>query len=1028
MLNDYEPGRFWNALGESRRIQHGSALSDLKEGNILSTRTRGLAVALAVLMVGSSLVAMACAVPTGTAAVSSAQAATTPVNTASAGPATPNASITEQPAPPPTFWERLVRSVRSEPQGTFDAKGKTHLGSWSFSTTYRPARWRPGARVVLDLTLSLSHDLVSAIRALDPKTDRIPVLITAERDFDPRGLQRNPNDEQVSTILTPARLPVEGGGTAASSRYTGYLYRTPIDVLLEAPLSSFAEDLAGGAMTAKRTVEIRLPADLPPGIYRLRFDFGYSSPRRRASFSNEGFAARPKDLTEVSCAFSPPVPADGKDFTGAWVDASKLTRHCYWVLLADYNSNGYRGVVAEEDKDRVAISPRHIIHDEVVLPRFDTKGNVIAYNLEPTFLMDRMNPQRNIPWNYKSGQWSVRVTGPSGKVEDLGAAKFAAKRGAGATTKNAKMTGWKPPAYGKYTVEAQGFIEDAWGNRYEGGGKYTFWIAKRMTMATATFQGQPYPVGNRYGRDIGFAPAVPADVTIKADLYVDSDPQNVRTVVSTGKATEGGIFGAAQGMKPLPLGAPGEYHARITATYWDLEGHLWVCVMRHAGVVYPEDSPLIAHGKKVRIKNVLVEKGETKFEGYVEDVNDLRFLAHINFPYNSGDAILIASEQQGANKIEPVLTYEMKGSKVDQDLPETVVVGRTNVRIKTSNGLSPHMFPEYITGLAYYYGAAPRPGFMSRFLVGEDNVRAPYWPTSRTNFGGQIGASNNGDLPGDIYRLLGGLVMARKGQQPLYAGYMSSAFILPKGSNNNRVIAAGSEDLPSPDGKPARFFMVATRPGMVYPVGSAYGSVLQIDPVVPCDVTYSLLAPDGRKLVTQGQADKMGYFVGKDKWILDQPGVWVYNVDATWNGHKGRVPGLPDDGGWVFVTESEPSEGPGITLDMKEETPFSPVDGLTITGRSTAKEIRYASVIPGAVLEQGRVPVKDGKFAFKFDPKRIADKIKTYDIVNLVNGRPEIGRVVHLTFFAEEQGPSGSYHSFVRVILRGTTALYVKTR
>jgi len=162
--------------------------------------------------------------------------------------------------------------------------------------------------------------------------------------------------------------------------------------------------------------------------------------------------------------------------------------------------------------------------------------------------------------------------------------------------------------------------------------------------------------------------------------------------------------------------------------------------------------------------------------------------------------------------------------------------------------------------------------------------------------------------------------------------------------------------------------------------------------------------------------------------VLDQPGLWVYNVDATWNGYKGRVPGLPEDGGWVFVTENEAPKGPGITLEMKEETHFSPVDGLVITGKSTAAEVYFASVIPGAVLEQGNVPVKDGRFAFKFDPKRIADKIKTYDIVNLVNGRPEIGRVVHLTFFAREQGPGGTYHSFVRVILRGTTALYVKTQ
>ena len=46
-------------------------------------------------------------------------------------------------------------------------------------------------------------------------------------------------------------------------------------------------------------------------------------------------------------------------------------------------------------------------------------------------------------------------------------------------------------------------------------------------------------------------------------------------------------------------------------------------------------------------------------------------------------------------------------------------VGTTNLRIKTSNGYSPHLFPEYITDLEYYYGAAPRPGFMGRFIVGE---------------------------------------------------------------------------------------------------------------------------------------------------------------------------------------------------------------------------------------------------------------------------------------------------------------------
>lgn len=45
-----------------------------------------------------------------------------------------------------------------------------------------------------------------------------------------------------------------------------------------------------------------------------------------------------------------------------------------------------------------------------------------------------------------------------------------------------------------------------------------------MTMATATFQGVSYPVGTTYGRDIGFAPAVPAEVEVTATLYPNSDP------------------------------------------------------------------------------------------------------------------------------------------------------------------------------------------------------------------------------------------------------------------------------------------------------------------------------------------------------------------------------------------------------------------------------------------------------------------------------------------------------------------------
>ena len=179
--------------------------------------------------------------------------------------------------------------------------------------------------------------------------------------------------------------------------------------------------------------------------------------------------------------------------------------------------------------------------------------------------------------------------------------------------------------------------------------------------------------------------------------------------------------------------------------------------MRHAGVVYPEAGGIVAHGKKLVAGKQLLDRGETHTEGALDAAGE-GTLAHINFPYNAGDVILIASEAQGVNKIEPVMTYATAGREEPYD-PRASLVGASNVRLRTSSGYSPHLYPEHITGWEYYYGAAPRPGFMGRFVVGEDGVRAPYWPTSRTSFGGQIGASANGDTPGDIYRLLGGVVV-----------------------------------------------------------------------------------------------------------------------------------------------------------------------------------------------------------------------------------------------------------------------------
>jgi hypothetical protein len=909
----------------------------------------------------------------------------------------------------------------------FDGTGYAIYDDWRTQVTVSPETWRPGSavRVASSLTVTAAH--LAGLEAAGIKAEAFLLLITSERTFDAEGHLRLASDERMSTLLTPSGLAIEGGIQGAVTNRFGYDWRTPLDVYLIRALSQSRD--AGKERKVFFTATAQLPQSFPPGIYRVRLDYGVRAKNRNYSLSGEGFATRPffKGRPTESHIFSPPIPASGRHVSGTLIDSSHIRPRIPWVLLADYNSNGYRGVVADEDRSHFALSNRNIIHDDVVIPLYDDAGRQISYSLEPQFPADTIEARNNIPWEHTQGELTVEVISPNGTVTSLGTAPFLGKKGNWPTTQRTEFTAWKPPMYGLYTVKATGWISDIWGNRYEGGGTYHFWVAKRLTMATATFQGVPYPVGAKYGRDIGFAPAVPADVEITATLFRNSDPDNTVTVVSAGKATSGGLFGSSQGAKQLLLDSPGEYFARILATYKDPDGHLWVCTMRHAGVVYPADSPIVAKGKKLLIGSRYVDRGETHFEGYSVPGTDVSYLAHITFPYQAGDVILIASEQQGCNKIEPVLIWEDRTRPAPYD-PKVQGVGATNLKIRTANGYSPHLFPEYITEWAYYYGAAPRPGFMSRFLVAENGARAPYWPTSPNSFGGQIGTSANGDLPGDIYRLLGGVVMRKKDQAPAYAGYMSSAFLLPEGTNNNRVIAPGEEDVIGSNGEKARFYLVSTRPGSVYETGAGFIPVAQIDPMLPVSVVFTLTYPDGRVKVAEGTGDVFGSFAGTERWTLDIPGVYRYFIEGTWQGHKGYMPGLPPGGGIFYVVEKDRPAGPQtLNVSLPAQTTFNPGQPFTINGSSTAPMVHYAAVIPGAVIDQGELAVVGGKFRYVFDPVAIHAKTPTYDIVNLINGKPEIGKIVHLTFFARERpAQETSYHAFRRIIFRGTRVLLVK--
>ena len=373
------------------------------------------------------------------------------------------------------------------------------------------------------------------------------------------------------------------------------------------------------------------------------------------------------------------------------------------------------------------------------------------------------------------------------------------------------------------------------------------------------------------------------------------------------------------------------------------------------------------------------------------------------------------------------MTYEAKVNPQRND-SQLNGIGTTNLLLKTSNGYSPHMFPEFITDWAYYYGSAARPGFVGRFVVGETLIRGPYWSVSPNSFGGQINASVNGDMPGDIYRLMGGVVLRQAGAAPAYAGYISSAFLLPRGVNNNRVIGPGSEDLTASTGQTSRVFLVGPRPGMTYPVGTTFGAAFQIDPIVPVNITFNLKFPDGRTVSTSGTSDAYGSFSGKDRWVLDTPGIYKYTVTADWNGNPAIMPGLPKEGGDLYVLEAQPpANAKGLQVSTPDGLTFDAIAGTHITGTTTADSVHYTVIMPGAVLDQGELPVTRGQFDYYFNPADLHNRAQTYDVTDRTTGKAALGDVVHVTLFSAEKASDGqTYHSFQRVIVRGNQVRVAK--
>ena len=128
-----------------------------------------------------------------------------------------------EPVPSPS--RGLLDDLTDEQKGKFETSIHAALGNWSTYFEFAPPAWTPGATVRFGAALDFSEQLFNNYKTINPKVDYAWLLLTAERDFDPEGYQHTPWDDQVSTILTPAGLPIEGGGSVTTTFHNRNHYR-----------------------------------------------------------------------------------------------------------------------------------------------------------------------------------------------------------------------------------------------------------------------------------------------------------------------------------------------------------------------------------------------------------------------------------------------------------------------------------------------------------------------------------------------------------------------------------------------------------------------------------------------------------------------------------------------------------------------------------------------------------------------------------------------------------------------------------
>lgn len=355
---------------------------------------------------------------------------------------------------------------------------------------------------------------------------------------------------------------------------------------------------------------------------------------------------------------------------------------------------------------------------------------------------------------------------------------------------------------------------------------------------------------------------------------------------------------------------------------------------------------------------------------------------------------------------------------------------------------------------AYAYVSAVRPGIgIRQFVLGDETAGwiDPGWSLDDP-YNSQPGAGINGDLPGDMTFLFGGVIVHNT-DLDLHEAVIYGALgvtVAADDPTGDRVYPPLRGAANGADGGPLltvrgeelsmTFTPTGFQPGQVFTVGETLALSGQVAPTLPARVTAEISKPSGLTLVTRGQANAVGYYYDPVQNLpLDEPGVWRIRLRVEYDGltsagavqtpaagaplSDGALPGgtvlgaiestfavyvLAEDGPVIQITNPMIVDG-----RVPAAQPFNVV--AAVPEGWTAIQAEYTVTMPGYILEQGQQPALGGIFAYNYDPRRINQVFPNLDISG-PGGTPLSVDTVTITFVLRGTDAQGQPAIGARVV------------